>query len=92
MEDENTQSAEITNATGTSPITGDSPPDCPHHEESAEDAETTASDSIPPAGESSRGKHRNPLRDRRPPIKGRRDVVTVIHKLPYHKELYSYFG
>ena len=52
MEDDNTQSAEITDATRTSPITGDSPPVFLHHEESAEGAETTASDSTLTAGES----------------------------------------
>ena len=68
-EDDDTQHAEMTDATGTSPITGNSPPDFPHHEESAEEAEKTASDSIPAAGESSRGICRYPLIDRRPLIR-----------------------
>ena len=53
VEDDNTQSAEITDGNGTSPITGDCPPDFPLHEESAKDTETTASDSTLPTGESS---------------------------------------
>ena len=69
MEDDNTQSAEITDATRTSPVTRDSPPVFPHHEESAENAETTASDSTPATGESSRGTHCYPLRDPQPPIR-----------------------
>ena len=51
VEDDNTQCAEITGATKTSPITGDSPPVFPHQEESAEDAEMITSDSIPATGE-----------------------------------------
>ena len=69
MEDDDTQCAEITDATGTSPMTGDSPLVFLHHEESVEDAETTASDSIPATGESSRGTRCYPLRDRQPPIR-----------------------
>ena len=50
VEGDNTQCAEITGVTRTSP--GDSPHVFLHHEESAEEAETTASDSIPTTGES----------------------------------------
>ena len=55
VEDHNTQCADIIGATRTSPTTGDSSLVFPHHEESAEDAETTASDSNPATGESLRG-------------------------------------
>ena len=66
MEDDDTQSAEITHATVTSPITGDSPPVFPHHEESAEDAETAASDFTPATNEGLKRTHCYPLPDRRP--------------------------
>ena len=69
IEVDNTQRAKITGATGTSPITGDSYPVFQHHEESAEDAETTASVSILATSESLRGTGRYPLWDRRPLIK-----------------------
>ena len=39
VEDDDTQNAEISDATGTSSVTGDSPPVLPHHEESAKEAE-----------------------------------------------------
>ena len=64
VEDDDMQSAEITDNTRTSPITEDSPHDFWHHEESAEDAETTASDSTTATGESLRGTHCYPLQDR----------------------------
>ena len=63
-EDDNAQCVEITGATGTSPTAVDSPLVFLHHEESAEDTETTSSDSILATGESSRGTHRYRLRDR----------------------------
>ena len=63
MEDDNIQSAKITKGYHTSPITGDSPSVFPHHEESAEDGETTVSDSTPATDESSRGACRYPLQD-----------------------------
>ena len=66
MEDDDTQCAEITGATGTSPITGGSPHVFPNYEESVEDAETTVSNSIPAVGESLRGTHHYLLWDRRP--------------------------
>ena len=69
MEDDDTQSAEITDATGTSPIMGDSFPVFPRHEKSAEDAETAASGFISATYESSRGTRCYPLRDHRPPIR-----------------------
>ena len=69
VEDDDTQCDEITDATETFPITGASPPVFPHHVGSAQDAETTASNSIPATGESSRGTHCNQLRDRRPLIR-----------------------
>ena len=67
VEYDDTQSAEITDAAGTSPITGDSPFFLPHHEESAEDAETTASDSTPATDGSSREACHYPLQDGRHP-------------------------
>ena len=63
MKDDETQGAEINNSTVTSSITGDSPHVFLHHEESAEDAETTVSNSTPATGESPRGTRRDPLRD-----------------------------
>ena len=66
VEDDDTRSAEISDSTGTSPITGDSLPVLPHHEES-EDAETTASDSTQAINESSRATRCYPLWDCQPP-------------------------
>ena len=66
MEDDDTQSAEVSDSTGISSITGNSPPFSPHHEESAEDAETTASDSTLATDESLRQTHRYPVQDCRP--------------------------
>ena len=63
MEANDTQNVEITDTTRTSPITGDSPPVFLHHEESTEDAETTASDSTSATGESSSRTSCYPLRD-----------------------------
>ena len=67
MEDENTQSAEITDTYGTSPMKGNSPPVFLHHEESVEGAETAVSDSTLATGESSRGTYRYPLWDHQLP-------------------------
>ena len=69
VEDDNTQCVEITGATGTSPITGNSLSVFPHYEESAQDAEATASEFIPATGEGLRGTRRHPLRDSQPPIR-----------------------
>ena len=84
------------------PITGDSPPVFPYHVESAEDAKTTVSDSIPARGEKFERNILLPitgsltsnqiLLSRTLSIKEKRDVVTVINKLPCCKELYSYLG
>ena len=63
-EDDDTQNAEISDATGTSSVTGDSPPVLPHHEESAKEAETTSSDCILATDESSRGTRCYAVRDR----------------------------
>ena len=64
VEDDDTQSAEISDSTKTSPITGDSPPVFPHHEEAAEDAKTTTSDSTTATDKSWRGTCRYALRVR----------------------------
>ena len=55
VEEDDTQSVEISDSTRTSPITRDSPHVFPRPEESAEDAETTASNSTPATDESLRG-------------------------------------
>ena len=61
MEDDDAQSVKITDATITSPITGDSPALFPNHKESAEDVDTTASDFTPATGESLKGTRHYPL-------------------------------
>ena len=63
VEDDNTQSAEVTDINGTFSIIGDSLPVFPHHEESAEDAETTVLKTTLAAGEGLRGTCRYPLQE-----------------------------
>ena len=63
VEDDNTQSAKIMDATRVFPISRDSPSVFPQHEESAEDAETTVLKTTLAAGEGLRGTRRYPLQE-----------------------------
>ena len=66
LEDDDTLGMKIIDATRTSPITGDSPPVFPHCEESAENAETTASNFTLATDEILKGTCLYPLQDCRP--------------------------